>query len=61
MKTETKYKEIFKLKQMLDKENIKYEFYDDSIGDFKHYQICCPDNTKDRYISVIEGYRYIRQ
>lgn len=59
----SKYKEIFKLKALLKKANIKYEFIDRSLKDkelikkigfnFEHYQICCP-NSKDRYISVIE-------
>ena len=69
----SKYKEIFRLKDMLDEANIEYEFLDRSIKDefisktikeidpdfsFEQYQICCP-NSENRYISVIEGYRNI--
>lgn len=59
----SKYKEIFRLKEMLDQENITYEFREGNVylGEkYEHYQICCP-NFKDRYISVIEGYRNIRR
>lgn len=57
----SKYKEIFRLKEKLDEANIEYEFFDRSIFfDEEYYQICCP-NFKDRYISVIEGYRNIRR
>ena len=44
------YTEIFRLEEMLEKENIPFEFFDNG----KSYQICCPD-SKDRYISVIQG------
>lgn len=67
MKIETKYKEIFRLKEMLDKENIQYEFFDNCCKDealksitgnyFEHYQICLPGKTEDRYLSVIQGFR----
>ena len=57
----SKYKEIFRLKDMLDEANIEYEFFDRNLYiAHEHYQICCP-NSKDRYISVIEGYRNIRR
>lgn len=55
-----KYKEIFKLKDMLKKEDIEYEFYDKS-EDFsienihiEHYQIIIHKNG-ERLVSVIEG------
>lgn len=55
------FKEIFKLKEMLDTENIPYEFLDRSsefsgLG-FKHYQIVVykPNANKERLISVVEG------
>lgn len=66
-----KYKEIFKLKRMLEKENIPFEWtecfgYPESeikklreiAPDIsEHYQICypCKDDGK-RWISVIEGF-----
>lgn len=66
----SKYKEIFRLKEMLDKAKIQYDFLDRSVKDekvtkileepFNFYQICCP-NDKDRYISIVEGWRYIRK
>lgn len=57
------YKEIFKLKTMLDAENIDYEFYDRSITNMKdefnklHFQIIIykDKDKKQRLISVIEG------
>ncbi len=56
------FKEIFKLKSMLDTANIEYEFYDRSIIlgkeiDYLQFQIIVyKDNTKkQRLISVIEG------
>lgn len=61
------YKEIFKLKRMLEKENIPFEFienfgygpemmslYPELMKAIEHYQICYPD-SKTRWISVIEG------
>lgn len=71
----SKYKEIFRLKDMLDEANIDYEFLDRSLKDesilerlkemssdfsLEQYQICCP-NSEDRYISVVEGWRNIRR
>ena len=56
------YKEIFKLKVMLDNANIPYEFFDRSwifINKIEHpsYQIIVYNpNSEDRLISVIEGY-----
>lgn len=69
----SKYKEIFRLKDMLDEANIEYEFLDRSLKDeellknireldsdfsFESYQICCP-NSENRYISIIEGFRNV--
>lgn len=59
------YKEIFKLKVMLDKENIPYEFYDDSQNNaylngnvYIQYQIIVKEqNSDNELISVIEGTR----
>lgn len=53
----SEYKEIFRLKEMLDKANIEYEFRDKNIylPSYEHYQICCP-NCENRYISVVEGF-----
>ena len=51
------YKEIFKLKDMLEKANIEFVFYNrpESGG----YQICYPDNSVDRICSVIlHNYSY---
>lgn len=54
------YKEIFKLKEMLEKANIPIEFVDHSIEeiDFKGYQICYPvsfRNSDGRCVcSIIE-------
>lgn len=55
------YNSIFRLKEMLDNENIPYEFLDRS-NDFglmstKHYQIVVykPNKKNERLISVIEG------
>lgn len=58
MKESKKFKEIFKLKEMLDEENIEYEFKDRSVKGYdEFYQISCPNNREERYISVIEGFR----
>ena len=63
MKKKTKYKEIFKLKRMLEKEGIYFEFREgfglskDFLGlypSIEHYQICYPSDSH-RWISVIEG------
>lgn len=56
------YKEIFKLKVMLDNANIPYEFLDRSwvlLNKIEHpsYQIIVyKQNSEDRLISVVEGY-----
>lgn len=60
------YKEIFKLKVMLDKANIPYEFYDRSFIDYKDYSLKYPhyqiiiynpnDKDRGRLISVVEGW-----
>jgi len=55
------YKEIFKLKVMLDKANIPYEFYDRSIflPEYEHvdYQIVVyKKNSDERLISVVQGF-----
>ena len=55
-----KYNEIFKLKDMLDKEHIDYSFIDRSINKsiytMESYQIIIYKNDGTRLISVIEGY-----
>lgn len=65
----TKYKEIFKLKRMLEKEGIPFDWVEnfgypkDQIEVLKkcapdiweHYHICYP-NSKNIEISVIEGF-----
>lgn len=57
------YKEIFKLKVLLDKANIQYEFFDRSFINYDEhslqypfYQIIVYKNNGDRLISVIEGH-----
>lgn len=63
MKFEGKYKEIFKLSEMLEENNIPFDFI---IGyglpkdieerfSLEHYQLCYPSNV-NRWISVIEGF-----
>ena len=55
------FKEIFKLKEMLEKANIPFEFYDRGEDWFfnrmrKHYQLCYPKYNSGEYIcSVIQG------
>jgi hypothetical protein len=53
------FTEIFKLREMLDKSNIEYEFIDHSFknGEYNYtsYQIVCP-NDENRYISVIQSF-----
>lgn len=64
MKMEYEFTEIFKLKEMLDKEKIPYEFEDESFKTetkvYTAYHLCCYDgkeNPKDnRYISVIQSF-----
>lgn len=54
----SKYKAIFKLKKMLEKENIPFKFCDYSVTNgikLEHYQIIYPA-TGERWISVIEGF-----
>ena len=63
-KSSQKYKEIFKLKKMLENAKIPFDFiigfgYPEEIRKMyplicEHYQICYP-SEKDRWISVIEG------
>ena len=48
-----KYKEIFRLKNMLDKAGIEYEWIE--RDEVNGYQICCPSDA-DRYISVVETF-----
>ena len=65
----SKYKEIFKLKKMLEDAEIPFEFIDRfedmvpeekreamrlACPDFEWYQICYPSNS-NRWISVIQG------
>ena len=45
-----KYKEIFRLKEMLEKENIPFVFR----NLFDGFQICYPVNDENRICSVIE-------
>lgn len=65
----SKYKEIFKLKRMLEKADIPFEFveyfgydrYDKSILSeypdiMDHYQICYPSKGENQKISVIGGF-----
>ena len=64
-KSSQKYKEIFKLKKMLENAKIPFDFiigfgYPEEIRKMyplicEHYQICYP-SEKDRWISVIEGF-----
>lgn len=68
MKVSRKYKEIFKLKKMLEDANIPFEFIEGfGFADDKylkvicpdlldHYQLCYPKKGEDQYISVIEGF-----
>ena len=61
-----KYKEIFKLKRMLEKVGIPFEFvecfgYDKKLLSvfpdiMDHYQIFYPSKGEDQKISVIEGF-----
>ena len=59
-KMKSKYNEIFKLKDMLDKEHINYSFIDRSINKsiytMESYQIIIYKKDGNRLISVIEGY-----
>lgn len=54
-----KYTEIFKLKEMLEKENISFEYENQTQTirgmKFERYQICCP-KFENRYISIIQGH-----
>lgn len=62
----SKYKEIFRLKRMLEKEGIPFEFiecfgYDKRLLSeypdiMDHYQICYPSKGEDQAISVIGGF-----
>ena len=62
-------KEIFKLKRMLEKEGIPFEFiknfgYDEALVQkfpnvLEHFQICYPEQGDNIRISVIEGCRNI--
>ncbi len=51
-----KYNEIFKLKEMLEKEKIPFSFFDnsDNFGGYKMYRIAYPYG-KDCKCSVVEG------
>ena len=48
-------KEIFKLKRMLEKEGIPFEFKENFPDLIEHYQICYP-SRRNMKISVIEGF-----
>jgi hypothetical protein len=53
-----KYNEIFKLKKMLEENNIPFEFFDHSlIRPCQRYQICVPSSEpiQKRVISVLQG------
>lgn len=62
----TKYKEIFKLKRMLERDGIPFDFiegfgYPKEVKDLypdicDHFQICYPSQGDNRWISVIEGF-----
>ena len=57
---ESKYKEIFKLKQMLEKEKIPFDFTCESYpeSNFIHYHLEYPskfDMDGSRIVSVVEG------
>lgn len=62
----TIYKEIFKLKKLLEEANIPFDFieglgYPDEMKKIypelcEHYQICYPAQGENRWISVIEGF-----
>lgn len=54
-KVKTKYKEIFRLKEMLEKEDIPFEFIDTSFECFESYQIAYPC-LKSCKCSIIQGY-----
>lgn len=65
MEVSQKYKEIFKLKKMLEDAEIPF-YFKEGLGYLEelyrifpdlceHYQICYP-SEKDRWISVIEGF-----
>ena len=55
----SKYTEIFKLKDMLDAIDLKYEFFDRSVKFaeriHEHYQIILLDENGERIVSVIQG------
>lgn len=65
-----KCKEIFKLKRMLEKSGIPFDwipnwgYSTDDVEDIRkvspdlveHYQICYPSQSKDQWISVIGGF-----
>lgn len=51
----TVYTEIFRLRKMLDENEIPYVFNDTSCVGYKHYQIAYPNNEDTRIVSVIEG------
>ncbi len=52
-----KYTEIFKLKKMLEENNISFDYIDNSLSrGSQHHQICVPRfDLKKRVISVIQG------
>ena len=53
-----KYTEIFKLKKMLEENNIPFDYEDNSLcKGSQHHQICVPCfDLKKRVISVIQGF-----
>lgn len=52
-----KYNEIFRLKKMLEKENISFVYTDRTIDDFMRYQIVVykRNDPNNRLVSVVEG------
>ena len=57
MERSDRFTEIFKLDMLLNQEKIEHVLYNRSYGDFEFYQICCPNNGEERYLSAIEGVR----
>ena len=53
---ETRYKEIFRLQEMLENANIQHMFTNNSAGDrYESYQISIYDENMVRLVSVIQG------
>jgi len=54
---DTKYTEIFKLKEKLDTIGLEHEFNDHSntLVEYEHYQIVLLDEKSNRIVSVVQG------